>query len=308
MIYAGVTITMRTGHRSRIVPAVQSMTAFARREGKYPWGSLSWELRSVNHRYLEAQLRLPESARQLEMPARERLRERLGRGKVDCTLRLHAATTASGPLVINEETLEQLHAAITRIHRLTGGLTTPSALDLLHWPGVLAEQHVDDSDVARAALGLLDDTLDELLAMRTREGAMLAEQIEQRLASIEGIVREVRAELPRVIAAHRQRLLERIAELRVELDAERIEQEVALLVSRSDVAEELDRLESHVREARHSLAQGGACGRRLDFLMQEFNREANTLASKSIAAQTTRSAVELKVLIEQAREQVQNIE
>ncbi len=284
------------------------MTAFARREQTFPWGSLAWEVRSVNHRYLEAQLRLPEAARHLEMAARELLRERIGRGKVDCTLRLHAGRAQPGPLTIDEEAVRRLHEACVRVTALTGELVAPTAIELLRWPGVLAEQHPDEDEVARDALALFGTTLDELRAMRAREGTALAAQIEQRLARIDAIVTEVRDALPAIIDAHRQRLHERVAELAATIDPQRLEQEIVLLAARSDVAEELDRLQSHVREARHSLHAGGACGRRLDFLMQEFNREANTLASKSVAAQTTRSAVELKVLIEQMREQVQNIE
>ena len=284
------------------------MTAFARREQTFPWGSLAWEVRSVNHRYLEAQLRLPEATRHLEMAARELLRERIGRGKVDCTLRLHTGRAQSGPLAIDEEAVRRLHEACARVAVLTGNLGAPTALELLRWPGMLAEQHPDEDEVARDALGLLGATIDELIAMRAREGAALAAQLEQRLDRIDAIVAGVRDTLPTIIDAHRQRLHERVAELVATIDPQRLEQEIVLLATRSDVAEELDRLQSHVREARHSLHEGGACGRRLDFLMQEFNREANTLASKSVAAQTTRSAVELKVLIEQMREQVQNIE
>ena len=290
------------------MPSVQSMTAFARREASFAWGTLSWEIRSVNHRYLEAQLRLPETLRQVEMPARELLRERLARGKVDCILRLQAEQSATGPIAINEDLVRSLHEACTRVESLAGGLGRPGVLDLLRWPGVIAESHPDEDEIARSALAVFRQALDELVAMRSREGASLATAIEQRLAGIETIVASVRAMLPEILAAQKQKLVDRLAELRVEVEAGRLEQEIALLAARSDVAEELDRLQSHVAEARHSLAAGAACGRRLDFLMQEFNREANTLSSKSASAETTRSAVELKVLIEQMREQVQNIE
>jgi len=284
------------------------MTAFARREASFAWGTLSWEIRSVNHRYLEAQLRLPETLRQVEMPARELLRERLARGKVDCILRLQAGQAATGPIAINEDLVRSLHEACARVESLAGGLGRPGVLDLLRWPGVIAESHPDEDEIARSALAVFRQALDELVAMRSREGASLATAIEQRLAGIETIVASVRAMLPEILAAQKQKLVDRLAELRVEVEAGRLEQEIALLAARSDVAEELDRLQSHVAEARHSLAAGAACGRRLDFLMQEFNREANTLSSKSASAETTRSAVELKVLIEQMREQVQNIE
>jgi uncharacterized protein (TIGR00255 family) len=290
------------------LPSVQSMTAFAHREACYAWGSLSWEIRSVNHRYLEAQLRLPEALRHLEMPARELLRERLARGKLDCTLRLQAGQAGAGPIPIDEELVRSLHGACLRLDSLTGGLPRPGALELLRWPGVIAESHPDEDEIARAALGLFRETLEELVAMRSREGAKLAEFVAQRLAAIESIAGAVRHGLPAILSAQRQRLADRAAELCAEVDAARLEQEIALLAARSDVAEELDRLAAHVTEARRSLALGAACGRRLDFLMQEFNREANTLSSKSLSADTTRSAVELKVLIEQIREQVQNIE
>lgn len=288
--------------------AIQSMTAFARREGTFTWGALTWEIRSVNHRYLEVQMRLPETAQRIEMQARELLRERVGRGKVDCSLRLRTSAVARGPLTIDETVLLRLHEALTRTGELLGPLATPSALEVLRWPGVIAEQHPDEDEMAHDALGLLGKAIDELIAMRTREGATLANQIEQRLVRIDTAVDEIRNELPTILAAHRQRLQERVSELDRTIDAQRLEQEIVLLAARSDVAEELDRLQSHVREARHSLVTGGSCGRRLDFLMQEFNREANTLASKSLSALTTRTALELKVLIEQIREQVQNIE
>ena len=299
---------MAASHRSRALPSVQSMTAFARREASFAWGTLSWEIRSVNHRYLEAQLRLPETLRQVEMPARELLRERLARGKVDCILRLQAGPSATGPIAINDDLVRSLHEACARVDALTGGLGRPGVLDLLRWPGVIAESHPDEDEIARSALAVFRQALDELIAMRAREGASLASAIEQRLAGIETIVASVRAVLPEILAAQKQKLVDRLAELRVEVEPGRLEQEIALLAARSDVAEELDRLQSHVAEARHSLAAGAACGRRLDFLMQEFNREANTLSSKSASAETTRSAVELKVLVEQMREQVQNIE
>jgi len=299
---------MAASHRSRALPSVQSMTAFARREASFAWGTLSWEIRSVNHRYLEAQLRLPETLRQVEMPARELLRERLARGKVDCILRLQAGPSATGPIAINDDLVRSLHEACARVDALAGGLGRPGVLDLLRWPGVIAESHPDEDEIARSALAVFRQALDELIAMRAREGASLAGAIEQRLAGIETIVASVRSELPEILAAQKQKLVDRLAELRVEVEPGRLEQEIALLAARSDVAEELDRLQSHVAEARHSLAVGAACGRRLDFLMQEFNREANTLSSKSASAETTRSAVELKVLVEQMREQVQNIE
>jgi uncharacterized protein (TIGR00255 family) len=289
--------------------AVQSMTAFARQETSLPWGCVSWEIRSVNHRYLEVQLRLPDTLRQLEMPARDLLRERLGRGKVDCSLRLQTSGTSSGPIVVNDTLVRQLNAACAQVDALSsGGLRRPSTLDVLSWPGVMAESALDLDQLATAAMDSFASTIEELVAMRSREGASLAEFIEQRLASIELEIASVRRVLPGILLAQQQKLRDRLAELSIELDPSRLEQEAVLLAAKADVTEELDRIQAHLKETRHSLAKGGACGRRLDFLMQEFNREANTLSSKSIAAETTRVAVELKVLIEQMREQVQNIE
>jgi len=291
------------------LPAVQSMTAFARHEATLQWGCVSWEIRSVNHRYLEVQLRLPDTLRQLEMPARELLRERLGRGKVDCSLRLQASETSSGPIIVNDTLVRQLNAACAQVDALSsGGLRRPTTLDVLRWPGVMAESGLDLDQLANASMDSLAQTIEELVSMRSREGASLAEFIEQRLAFIEREVASVRLLLPGILAAQRQKLCDRLADLGTELDPGRLEQEAVLLAAKADVTEELDRIQAHLKETRHSLAKGGACGRRLDFLMQEFNREANTLSSKSIAAETTRVAVELKVLIEQMREQVQNIE
>ena len=194
------------------MPSVQSMTAFARREASFAWGTLSWEIRSVNHRYLEAQLRLPETLRQVEMPARELLRERLARGKVDCILRLQAEQSATGPIAINEDLVRSLHEACTRVESLAGGLGRPGVLDLLRWPGVIAESHPDEDEIARSALAVFRQALDELVAMRSREGASLAASIEQRLAGIESIVASVRAVLPDILAAQKQKLVDRLAE------------------------------------------------------------------------------------------------
>jgi uncharacterized protein (TIGR00255 family) len=285
------------------------MTGFARQEAHDAAGALSCEIRSVNHRYLELQLRVPDALRGIEQAARERLRERLGRGKVDCTLRVLPREQGAPAIAIDEVVLASLLAACDRIDARPGARAAPpAALDLLRWPGVVREEAVDADALGAGALALLERTVDELEAMRAREGARLAAALEQRLAGIEALAAGVRAQLPAVLAAQRARLAERLAELMAQAVTERLDQELALLAARGDVAEELDRLDAHVAEARRSLAAGGACGRRLDFLMQEFNREANTLSSKSLATETTRAAVEMKVLIEQMREQVQNIE
>ena len=290
------------------MPAIQSMTAFARREAVFSWGSLTWEIRSVNHRYLEVQSRVPDALRHLESTCRELLRERLGRGKIDCTLRLQVEENTDKRFNLNQSVIRALHDAWFDLERMTGGLAPPNAMDILRWPGVIGESSLDAELLAKEAMNLLGDTLDELIGMRAREGAKLAELLQHRLQDIETILAQLRADTSRIVAELRQRLRDRVAELQIELVADRLEQEVALLAAKSDVAEEVDRLQTHVAETRRSLRQGGACGRRLDFLMQEFNREANTLSSKSVSADTTRRAVDLKVLIEQMREQVQNIE
>jgi len=285
------------------------MTGFARAEAVHPWGTLSCEIRSVNHRYLELQLRVPEALRHAEHASRELLRERLGRGKVDCSLRLQDSAGAEGGVLrVDEDRLAQLLAACARIDTVAPGLARPTTLEMLAWPGVLAEEAPDADTTAGAMLALVERTARELAEAREREGARLGALLTQRLSGIEELVATVRQRLPELIAGHRDRLAQRVAELAVQAEPERLAQEIALLAARGDVAEELDRLTVHVGETRRSLAAGGACGRRLDFLMQEFNREANTLSSKSVAAETTQAAVDMKVLIEQMREQVQNIE
>ena len=285
------------------------MTGFARVETVHPWGTLACEIRSVNHRYLELQLRVPEPLRHAEHAAREMLRERLGRGKVDCSIRFQpSAGSEGGMLRVDEARLAELVAACTRIESFTPGLARPTALDVLAWPGVLSEEAPDADTTASAMLALVERTARELVDAREREGARLGVLLEQRLSGIGELVATVRQRLPELIVGHRDRLGQRVSELAVQLEPERLAQEIALLAARGDVAEELDRLTVHVGETRRSLAAGGACGRRLDFLMQEFNRVANTLSSKSVAAETTQAAVDMKVLIEQMREQVQTIE
>ena len=285
------------------------MTGFARVETVHPWGTLACEIRSVNHRYLELQLRVPEPLRHAEHAAREMLRERLGRGRVDCSIRFQpSAGSEGGALRVDEHRLAELVAACTHIESITPGLARPTALEVLAWPGVLAEEAPDADTTSSAMLVLVERTARELVDAREREGARLGVLLEQRLSGIEELIVIVRQRLPELIAGHRDRLGQRVSELAVQLEPERLAQEIALLAARGDVAEELDRLTVHVGETRRSLAAGGACGRRLDFLMQEFNREANTLSSKSVAAETTQAAVDMKVLIEQMREQVQNIE
>ncbi len=286
---------------------VHSMTAFARVESSVPGGTLSWELRSVNHRYLEPHLRLPEAFRDLEGHVREALRQGLARGKVECTLRLTEAGNGPG-LQIDRERAAQVVAAAEAVAGLIRHPQPIDPLAVLAWPGVLVADCADPQALSAAALALFEQALQQLREGRAREGAALAALLEERLQAILGEVDNLRELLPQMLAAQRQKIASRCAELQVELEPQRLEQEMVLLAQKSDVAEELDRLTTHVREVRRVLRQGGAAGRRLDFLMQELNREANTLGSKAFDPRSTQAAVNLKVLIEQMREQVQNIE
>ncbi|HAG93176.1 MAG: YicC family protein [Pseudomonadales bacterium] len=287
---------------------IRSMTAFSRKELNAPWGTLSWELRSVNHRYLEVHPRLPDTLRDLENPVRESLRSTLSRGKVECTLKLKAENLAPTRLEINETYVKQLLEAANRLTHMTGDTSGLSVTDLLGWPGVVTTPEADQSEIQQAALGLLQEALQDFVANREREGQMLNDIIIDRLDKIDAQVTVVRQHLPEILQAQKEKLLARLEEISANVDQERLEQEIVYLAQKSDVDEELDRLETHVKEVRRALKQGGAVGRRLDFLMQELNREANTLGSKSINTLTTQAAVELKVLIEQMREQIQNIE
>lgn len=287
---------------------VASMTAFARQQKEFDWGSLSWEIRSVNHRYLEPALRLPDMLRPIEPRVRETLRRRLGRGKLDCQLRFQTSNDSAQSLGLDRDLLAALTSLGQEVRGVTDNAAPLSVADLLKWPGVLQEPEPDMEAIATSAHELLEATLDDLDAARQREGSELKAIIEKRLKGITRIVNEVRALLPDILARQKSLLEERLSGLREELDPSRIEQEIALLAQKCDVDEELDRLETHVTEVRRVLTLNEPIGRRLDFLMQELNREANTLSSKSVVAETSLNAVELKVLIEQIREQVQNIE
>ncbi|MEW6611594.1 MAG: YicC/YloC family endoribonuclease [Pseudomonadota bacterium] len=288
---------------------ILSMTAFARRETHSALGSLSWELRTVNHRYLEISPRLPEDLRGLEMRVREQIQKRIRRGKVDATLRWTPPVAGeNGALAVNEALLNDLARLAAQVGFRVEAQAPLSALDFLKWPGVLQSPSVDLEQLHEAALALLRDALRELVDSRAREGEKLAALLRERLDAIEATVAEVRARVPALLADYRSRLEERLGELRDKVDPARLEQEIVLFATRIDVAEELDRLDTHVGEVRRILGSDEAVGRRLDFMMQELNREANTLGSKSADAQTTQAAVTLKVLIEQMREQVQNIE
>ena len=286
---------------------IRSMTAFARADRRLQGADLAWELRSVNHRYLELMPRLPDALRGLENAARERCRQRLGRGKVDITLRYQPDDT-DAELELNEDLVKRLSEAARRVGDLVLHAGQVNPLEILQFPGVLSARQIDNDALETAALELLDEALDALIATRDREGEQLAKLIHDRLDRVEHEVERVRQALPGIRGALRQRLKQRVEEATDSPDPDRLEQELVLAAQKMDVDEELDRLVTHVAEVRRVVRKGGLIGRRLDFLMQELNREANTLASKSVDADTTAAAVELKVLIEPMREQIQYIE
>ncbi|PFG45523.1 uncharacterized protein (TIGR00255 family) [Vibrio sp. ES.051] len=287
---------------------IYSMTAYARKEVKGDWGSAVWEIRSVNQRYLETYFRMPEQFRALEPVLRERFRKRLARGKVECNLRFEANPAAKGELSINETLASQVIKAAEQVMHMTGERSRINPFQLMQWPGVMETPEQDMDTVNKALLEAFNETMDDFIDARAREGDNMKALIEQRLAAITAEVVKVRARMPEILEWQRERLFSKFEDAKAELDPSRVEQELILLAQKSDVAEELDRLESHVKETTNILKKGGAVGRRLDFMMQEFNRESNTLASKSISTDITASGVELKVLIEQMREQIQNIE
>lgn len=285
-----------------------SMTAFARQDWSTDAGDLTWEVRSVNHRFLEPHLRLPEDMRGLEPKVRETLSGFLSRGKVDAALRLSGQTGHGADLKVNRMLMEQVLKAADEVATRIGEPATPHLFDLLKWPGLLEEEPRDLDTLSAAALELLEQTLAQLVEARAREGDRLKTLLLDRCEKLLSCVAEVRERMPDVLAGIRTRIRDRLAEVRAELDETRLEQEMTLIAQRLDVDEELDRLASHVTEVRETLNASEPIGRRLDFLMQELNREANTLSSKSSDAAVTRLAVDMKVLIEQMREQVQNIE
>jgi uncharacterized protein (TIGR00255 family) len=287
---------------------IASMTGFARRETTGSWGTLVCELRSVNHRFLEAGFRLPDELRAAEGELRTRLARHVRRGKVDCTLSYRRPQGAAAALDVDPTALERLMHAVEVVTRSVREPSTVNALDVLRWPGVLREEGASGEQLLAVTYSVFGATLEELVAARAREGARLRELLEQRCTSLEELVATVRARLPEMQTRVRARLNERVAELGANVDRERLEQELALLLQRLDVDEELERLSGHIVEVRRVIGGSEPAGRRLDFLMQELNREANTLSSKSQDLETTRNAVDMKVLIEQMREQVQNAE
>lgn len=287
---------------------IRSMTGFARRERQGPWGTLVCELRTVNHRYLETSLRLPEELKALDNEVRQAIAAALRRGKVDANVYLKSAAGSQRSLDVDSQLLDQL---VARVDQVRGQLKYPapvSPIELLRWPGVVREAEVDVRPVLTAALELLREALNELNETRLREGQRIREMLLTRCLTMRAQVEAVRVRLPEVSKRMRDRILERINQLGATIDPDRLEQELVLYANKMDVDEELDRLGAHLDEVSSVLGSPEPAGRRLDFLMQELNREANTLSSKSQDAETTRAAVDMKVAIEQMREQVQNVE
>ncbi len=287
---------------------IASMTGFARHDTEAEGQSLAWEIRSVNHRYLDLRVQMPDALRALETDVRARLQQSLGRGKVDAVLRLESPGE-DAVVRFDPVRAKALVKTIREIDQLMVNGARVSALDILTWPGIIQRDAALDPDVLRAAvLEALGGAIADLRAMRAAEGEALRRTLETRLDAYSGLIRQLRERRTAIVEEQRERLRARIAELDLTLDPQRLEQEVALLAQRLDVDEELDRLDGHVAAMREILDRDEPVGRRLDFLMQEFNREANTLGSKSHDLETTRVAMEMKVLTEQMREQVQNIE
>src|SRR5687767_423779 len=287
---------------------IRSMTGFARRERQGPWGTLVCELRTVNHRYLETSLRLPEELKALDNEVRQAIATALRRGKVDANVYLKSAAGTQRSLDVDTQLLDQL---VARVDQVRGQLKYPapvSPIELLRWPGVVRESEVDVRPVLTAALELLREAINELNETRLREGQRIREMLLTRCLTMRAQVEAVRLRLPEVSKRMRDRIVERINQLGATIDPERLEQELVMYANKMDVDEELDRLGAHLDEVTSVLSSPEPAGRRLDFLMQELNREANTLSSKSQDSETTRAGVDMKVMIEQMREQVQNVE
>src|SRR5476651_2409092 len=286
---------------------IRSMTGFARRERQFPWGLLAWELKTVNHRFLEMGCRRPEEFRIGEAEVRQAIAAAVRRGKVECSLHFRPAVVA-GALEVDAELLSSLTLRAQQAAAQAGVAARIDVLDLLRWPGVLRDGTRDTVPMIAAAHVLLAEALAELTRSRDSEGARLRDALEQRCAGLLEFSARVADRLPEIRTRMRTKLLDRIAQLVTDVDHDRLEQELAILAQRLDVDEEIDRLRGHVTEVRKTFEGSEPAGRRLDFLMQELNREANTLSSKSQDIETTRAAVDMKVVIEQMREQVQNIE
>jgi uncharacterized protein (TIGR00255 family) len=287
---------------------IQSMTAFARKQSQGEWGSLVCEVRSINHRYLELSVRVPEALHELEVSLRECVRHYIKRGKIECHLRYQPSEVAGAEIIVNANMAKRLCEANQLIAKLIKNPAPINTMDVLRWPGVLEMAEIDLEMIEDEVLGLLETTLRDLVDARYREGEELKELFVQRLVAMKEELRKVRHRLPAILDGQRERLMTRFRDATLQFDSHRLEQELVLFAQKIDVTEELERLDAHIGEVQRILKQGGTVGRRLDFLMQELNREANTLGAKSVDVDTTRASVELKVLIEQVREQVQNVE
>ncbi len=286
----------------------KSMTAFARIQQSLDDGELIWEIRSVNHRFLELNFKMPEDFRASETRFREILQHRLKRGKVECFLRFNANIQQSAGIAVNPQQAKSLVKACQQINDLLHQPSEVDPMEVLQWPGVVQESKLDMKPVLSASEASLNKALDDLIANREREGERMRELILQRCEAIQKIVKKTRKKMPEIQQRYQQKLHERLDALDIEVNQDRLEQELVHLAQKMDVDEELDRLDSHLQELSDVLNRDEAVGRRLDFLMQELNREANTLGSKSADISSTNASVELKVLIEQMREQIQNIE
>lgn len=287
---------------------IQSMTAFARHAVEGSWGNACWEVRSVNHRYLEVYLKLPENLREIETTVREKIQAKVHRGKIEIFLRTKMEGAASAKFSLNEDLLEQLVELTGELSNRFLTLTAPNALELLKWPGMLQVDEIDSESLRHELLAGLDLALNELESSRNREGRALLVYLLDHLNAIEQHIFSIKPKFPLIVEKQRQIWRERFAEAKLEVDQNRLEQEMLFFAQRIDSIEELDRLRVHCEETRRLLEEGGVIGRRLDFLMQELNREANTMASKSVDPTLSHTVVEIKVLIEQMREQIQNIE
>lgn len=292
---------------------IQSMTAFARSQGQGEWGCAVCELRSINHRFLELHVRVPDNLLELEAPMRECIRRFVKRGKIECHLRYLPGDISGSELTINKHLAEQLSEAnqtiLTLLNKSSANhVASINTMDILKWPGILQISEMDFESIEDEIIPLLETALEDLVAAREREGSILKQLFLQRLDTMKNEIGNIRIHLPDILRAQRERLLTRFSDAKIELEAGRFEQEILLFSQKIDVSEELERMDAHITEVRRVLKHGGTAGRRLDFLMQELNREANTLGAKSADVETSRSSVELKVLIEQIREQVQNVE
>ena len=287
---------------------LKSMTGFARHSSQFEGGSLIWEIKTLNHRYLEQSIKLPEELHSLEIPVREKIATYIRRGKVECHCRYQPRAGKSLCYQINTDAAKQIMDLHQQAAELTQGSTRISAHELLAWPGVVDQIQADTNELHESAIEALQSALQELLANRIREGKNLKNAIQERCASLTGIITQLQERLPDIRVNLQNRLRERLDAIDIEVDEGRLEQELVIQLQKMDVDEELDRLQAHISEVNEVLEREDAIGRRLDFLMQELNREANTLGSKSIAIDTSNAAIDMKVLIEQMREQVQNIE